>query len=498
MKTSKQRYGPRIAMIGAVLMWAPCASAATDDSDISSAIAHEFLHDDAVPFDRISIDGEDGVVTLEGQVSNIGAKAQAEQLAAIVKGVRSVTNLIEVEPQPVRGPVLAQRIYDALQADPATEAYQIEAETGTAGRVILIGEVDSWAERSLAEHVVMTVAGVTAIDNQLTVSDAFTYRHEADIGDEIRGRLRWDVRVDDSLIDVLAREGGRVTLSGTVGSLAEKQRAVQLAHVTGVSRVDAEHLDVERWARDEDLRRGKYEAKSDAEISAALERALAYDPRVLGAEIHVRVEAGTAWLTGAVDHLHAKTAAAADAMDTVGVDHVVNHLQVKPEVLTDQAITEQIENGLRSEGLMTGNDIVVSVQDRSARLTGDVDTSVEYWQANRIASRARGLESLENDLTIGGKTPTLVGYWSGFYPRVTESQSLDQHGAATDRQIHENVRSELFWSPFVNEDAVAIDVEDGAVTLTGTVSSKRERTAATDNAFEGGAVTVRNDLTIEQ
>jgi osmotically-inducible protein OsmY len=40
-------------------------------------------------------------------------------------------------------------------------------------------------------------------------------------------------------------------------------------------------------------------------------------------------------------------------------------------------------------------------------------------------------------------------------------------------------------------------VTDGVATLTGTVDSWAERRAATDNAYEGGAVWVENELWVE-
>ena len=40
-----------------------------------------------------------------------------------------------------------------------------------------------------------------------------------------------------------------------------------------------------------------------------------------------------------------------------------------------------------------------------------------------------------------------------------------------DWAILEDVRDELFWSPFVNEDEIEVPVDSGRVTLSGTVDS---------------------------
>jgi hypothetical protein len=90
-----------------------------------------------------------------------------------------------------------------------------------------------------------------------------------------------NARVNDSLINVRVLDGARVMISGTVGSLAEKNLVEDLASIQGAQSVDVSHLEVRPWAKDEDLRRGKYVPKSDAVVRAALEKVLQYDPRVI-------------------------------------------------------------------------------------------------------------------------------------------------------------------------------------------------------------------------
>jgi osmotically-inducible protein OsmY len=480
--------------LGVVAASATAAEGLTD-TEISTAVESEYMHDDAVPFNRIYVTTEDGIVTLSGEVSTLAAKTQAERLASIVKGVRSIVNRIQVVPGNDTAQELEQSVLSALAADAATDRYELGVRTNSAGVVTLIGTTDSWAERSLAELVTMTVTGVTEIQNEIEVDTSSVYRDEGEIADDIRERMRWDVRVDDSLIEVLSLAGGRVLLSGTVGSLAEKMLAEQLAWVEGVTDVDATRLEVERWARDDDLRRGKYTDTTDAEIYSALLNAFRNDPRVVGATIDVSVDGGTVWLRGDIDNVEAKNAAERDAYNTVGVDRVLNHLRVRPEVLTDSAIEDLMESALRSRGLMDVYEIEVDVNDRHGRLTGDVDTLADFWQADRAASAVRGLEEVRNDLTVRGRAPQLTRQWYGLYPRsASPGLSAAEVQSKTDRELFADVRSELFWSPFVDEEEIILDVEDGVVTLSGTVDTMREADAAKDNAFEAGAIAVRNEL----
>lgn len=489
------------AFVLAVLSGTSAAQVANvSDGEIVTAVEQEFLRDDIVPFNRIDVVSEDGIVTLTGRVSNLAARLHAEEVVGIVRGVRGIVNRIEVVTEPKTVAELGEAVEAALAADPTTEAYEIEVWPMAAGIVQLTGTVDSWAERTLAENVVMTVPGVTSIDNRIDLDTSAVYRPEADIEDDILGRLRWDVRVDESLINVIVRDGGRVLLSGTVGSLAEKYQATRLAWVEGVHEVDADSLTVESWARDPDTRRDDPTPTlvDDKAIEDALHRALKYDPRVSDERVDVNVEGGTALLRGTVANLHAKRSAERDAFNTVGVDRVFNHLKVRaPTMMTDSEIEDLVADALSGYGLTEDNGIEIDVHDGVARLTGDVDTMLEFWRADQAASAVRGVEELHNDITVRGSTPTYASYWYGFYPRLLAMPGRVYSNVKTDREIYRDVESELFWSPFVDEEDIDIDVDDGLVVLSGRVDSRLERRAARDNAFEGGARIVQNDLVVE-
>jgi osmotically-inducible protein OsmY len=65
-----------------------------------------------------------------------------------------------------------------------------------------------------------------------------------------------------------------------------------------------------------------------------------------------------------------------------------------------------------------------------------------------------------------------------------------------DREIKKDIEDELWWSPFVDEDEVAVTVADGIATLVGVVDTLRERRVATANAYEGGSRQVSNLLKV--
>ncbi|MEQ9232499.1 BON domain-containing protein [Coleofasciculus sp. E2-BRE-01] len=78
------------------------------------------------------------------------------------------------------------------------------------------------------------------------------------------------------------------------------------------------------------IRKQMYADVTDAEIQDAVKDALLYDPRVASFNVNVAVDNGEVMLTGNVDNLKAKNAAAQDASNTVGVWNVENQINVEP------------------------------------------------------------------------------------------------------------------------------------------------------------------------
>jgi len=71
--------------------------------------------------------------------------------------------------------------------------------------------------------------------------------------------------------------GGRVTLTGIVGSAIAKSRASDDAWVNGVLSVDDSGMKVEPWAHNDARRRLKYATRSDSDIKQAVQDAFRLD-----------------------------------------------------------------------------------------------------------------------------------------------------------------------------------------------------------------------------
>ena len=278
--------------------------------------------------------------------------------------------------------------------------------------------------------------------------------------------------------------------------------AIADAWTAGVIDVDAAGLAVARWARDQDLRAGKYAARSDQEIAKAVREALLYDPRVSKFTIDVDADAGIVTLRGSVADLKAKRVAVADATRTVGVIAVRDRLRVRlgDDVPADTTIEANVRKALARDPFVTGNDIEVTSRGGIVDLDGQVDSWFEKGQADDVASRVKGVLAVDNNLIVDDDASAMVfdpyvDAWSiygydWYEPRPRSPRE-------PDAVIAKEIRDELWWSPYVKSDDVDVAVDNGVATLTGTVDTWGERRAARSNALEGGATTVVNELIVK-
>jgi osmotically-inducible protein OsmY len=308
-------------------------------------------------------------------------------------------------------------------------------------------------------------------------------RPDAEVRVEVKRKLEFDVWVRDGRITVKVANG-HVLLSGEVGSLAEKKRAFMDAWLAGVVSVDDRDLQVNPLLNENEMRRvDKPVLLSDNEVRQALEDAFSYDPRILPSNLDIVVNKGIVTLRGQVESLAAKQAAEQDAENTAGVWDVKNHIKVRPNLVgpqtrpmpdTDADLARDVRAVLARHPYIHQDEIEVTVNDHLVMLRGKVDTGFEKEMAAKTVSRVRGVAQVINDLKLNRE-------WQ---PKE-------------DWKIIRDIKDELRWSPFVDEDSITVGVQDGIATLTGEVDTLRERRIATENAYEGGARQVRNRLKVK-
>lgn len=136
---------------------------------------------------------------------------------------------------------ITTKVKTQLATDDVVKAYEIDVDTRD-HVVTLSGTVDTEAEEAQAISLARNTEGVTDVVDNITVTpdenpvenlgaSASEVGSDAWITSSVKSKLLADDKVGGLRIDV-DTQSGMVTLTGEVGSTAERSRAVQLAKET--------------------------------------------------------------------------------------------------------------------------------------------------------------------------------------------------------------------------------------------------------------------------
>jgi osmotically-inducible protein OsmY len=138
-----------------------------DDTDIAGAAANALDWHVSVPRNRIKVLVEHGHVTLRGTADYHFQKDAAEKAVRNLRGVKGVSNLITMDPSVSAGNVIHE-IKRALHRAAQVDAEKITVET-SGSKVILRGNVRTWAEREEAERAAWAASGVSDVQNDIRI-----------------------------------------------------------------------------------------------------------------------------------------------------------------------------------------------------------------------------------------------------------------------------------------------------------------------------------------
>ncbi len=210
---------------------------AKTDDQITQDVLAELTWDPAVTVANLTVSTRGGRVSLHGTADTYGTKLEAEDAASRVAGVRSVDNVIVVDPAALglRSDVEIEKdIRKALALDyrvPETWLFVSVLN----GRVTLSGDVTWDYQRNAAEADASMIKGVRGIDNEITVNQPAASATAIAAG--IAAAFARNADLSDDNIEVTT-DGGHVTLSGTVATWRELNMAEDIAWMSpGVTSV---------------------------------------------------------------------------------------------------------------------------------------------------------------------------------------------------------------------------------------------------------------------
>jgi osmotically-inducible protein OsmY len=347
---------------------------------------------------KLEVTVNHGIVLLSGGADTLVARDAAVAAAGSVRGVRSVVDEIVVNVPRRPDEEIAEDVRRAIRSRDADWTRRIDASVSR-GAVTLTGTVESGQSKRLASRLAEGVRGVRLVRNDVAV-EPVVVRPDPEIIQDIRSRLKWSLPLDARLIIVTSARG-KVILSGQVATPADRERAADLAWVTGVRHVDAAPLAVDPRDFPSEPRPPVVPGASDASISKAVRDALFYDPRLAPAEIGVDVHDGVVTLRGHPYRLDAKRAAVEDARATAGVLRVEDRMEVRPPSrVSDSELTRQVERALANDPVLDLSGLSVTVAGGTAMLRGRVSSKLAHSRAVEIASAVPGVRDVGDGILI--------------------------------------------------------------------------------------------------
>lgn len=207
---------------------------------------------------------------------------------------------------------------------------------------------------------------------------------------DIIDELEFEPSLNAAQIGVAVNKGV-VTLTGSVGSYAEKIAAEQaVRRVKGVQAI-AQEIEV-RYPNDKKT--------ADDEIAGRVVSILRWSAVVPANSVQVKVQDGWVTLSGEVDWQFQRAAAEAEIRRLSGVAGVINSVTIKARVQAAD-VKRKIEEALKRYAEVEADGVRISVlEDGKVTLDGNVHDWRERDAIKRAAWSAPGVTTVEDRLMI--------------------------------------------------------------------------------------------------
>jgi osmotically-inducible protein OsmY len=219
---------------------------------------------------------------------------------------------------------------------------------------------------------------------------------DEEIQQEVLRELKYEASLQPNEIGVSVKDGV-VTLSGWVDSYLKRWMAEEAAHrVHGVKAV-ANNIEVKLPNSSE---------RTDADIAAAVIRALEWDAFVPIDKIDVTVSKGWVTLKGEVEWGFQRADAERVARRITGVRGVSNLIIVRPRVKpSPEEMKRKIQEAIVRSAELDAKGITLEVLGDKVILSGTVRSWPEKREAERAAWSAPGVSSVENRIVVSPSMP---------------------------------------------------------------------------------------------
>lgn len=206
---------------------------------------------------------------------------------------------------------------------------------------------------------------------------------------------------------------GVVTLSGGVETEIQRELAGDLAAtVEGVREVVNLIMVVEPQAPS-GVKRTWRQRIEDRTVQASVRTRLLYHKQFKGLKIGARVERGVVTLTGVVATEALKRRMGEVALNTRGVDLIVNDVTVRPKEevgpmkragrqVADEWVEKRVETSILLNRHLSVRRVDVEVDDGVCILTGTVASEAERKLAGSVAENIQGVGTVRNELRVRG------------------------------------------------------------------------------------------------
>ncbi|NBC29813.1 MAG: BON domain-containing protein [Spirochaetes bacterium] len=200
--------------------------------------------------------------------------------------------------------------------------------------------------------------------------------------------------------------------------------------------------------------------RTNAEIERDIVDQLYWDTRLNAEDVQVDVQDGEVMLFGAVDTDVAKRAAEEDAWAIGGVSEVANAINVELAggVPERERLTGHIANLIAWDPQIDERNVDVTAQAGEVTLEGTVDA---YWKKLRLHDLVRDVRGVT---------------------RVVDKLTVVPTRNVADETIAEEVVEALRRNEHVDVDTIDVTVENGHVTMSGSVPTWFARNSAYESA----------------